>query len=220
MRWTAIAIVSVIALGTATTYAQPALQSGTENVEKFGWVLKLSKWDRMPIDVCWEDLEGSSATDRWLVRQAVHTTWEAHSKVRFVGWDTQCTSNSPGIRIAVRDDVAQVRALGNYLDKMPRGMILNFTMTKWKPPCKGTRSQCITAVATHEFGHALGFSHEQNRPDKPDLCREPKQGADGDFTLTEYDEKSIMNYCNAGWTGLGGLSDRDKAALRSFYGAV
>lgn len=212
-------IMLIAAIGSVCA-AQPALNLGTEVVRKYGYVLTASRWTEREIDVCWESLGDSTAAERELTRQAVAANWEKHSRVRFRGWLEQCTSGSPGVHIAVRDSVAETQALGNYLDQMPRGLTLNFTMSKWQPPCAGlSRAKCLTAVAAHEFGHVLGFSHEQNRPDRPDTCRERRQGAHGDYLITEYDSDSIMNYCNQGWTGQGGLSARDIRAVRTFYGA-
>ena len=77
---------------------------------------------------------------------------------------------------------------------------------------------CIKAIAVHEFGHAIGFAHEQNRPDTPGECQQPKQGENGDLLLTPYDPNSVMNYCNQKYNNDGKLSPLDIGAVQKLYG--
>jgi hypothetical protein len=77
---------------------------------------------------------------------------------------------------------------------------------------------CIKSIAMHEFGHAIGFSHEQNRPDRKGECALKAQGPNGDKLLTPYDPESIMNYCfDMYQTGVT-LSKLDISAVRQLYG--
>lgn len=68
-----------------------------------------------------------------------------------------------------------------------------------------------------EFGHALGFAHEQNRGDTPSTC-DQAQGSDGDRTVGAWDVSSVMNYCNPKWNNDGNLSAVDLIGVRQFYG--
>ena len=70
----------------------------------------------------------------------------------------------------------------------------------------------------HEFGHALGFDHEQNRDDKPDGCRVPAETSSGDTQIEGWDWDSVANYCNPVRNGDSRLSYADIIGVRRFYG--
>lgn len=100
------------------------------------------------------------------------------------------------------------------------GMVLNFTFNRWNPACKSSEEQrlsCIQSIAVHEFGHAVGFAHEQNRADAPGECHKLAQGSNGTVLLTPYDPKSVMNYCNEKYNNDGRLSNCDIVAVFSAY---
>ncbi|KXU82836.1 ATPase [Caballeronia megalochromosomata] len=206
----------------AKTAAGPAAQ---QEAATKGYALSTAIWSRVPIGVCWDmssaDFARYSAQRNW-TRSAVEETWAQNSGAQFAGWQ-RCTNdpNYYGIRISVEDNAASgphTLGLGAMLNNAAGGMSLDFTFRNWSPSCQGREEYCIRRVAAHEFGHALGFAHEQNRPDTPSTCNEPAQGTSGDTMIGVWDLASIMNYCNPNWNGDGKLSATDVEMAQKYYG--
>jgi hypothetical protein len=168
--------------------------------------------------VCWENPNEASAAQLDLVRNAVTGSWSKASALNFAGWQ-QCAEKNAGIRIRIDDSGPHTKGLGKNLDQIPDGMVLNLTFRNWSQSCASMADYCIKAIAVHEFGHAIGFAHEQNRHDAPGECQNLRQGTDGDLLLTKYDPSSVMNYCNKRYNNDGELSALDAAAVREVYGA-
>lgn len=74
------------------------------------------------------------------------------------------------------------------------------------------------ATTVHEFGHAMGLQHEQERNDAP-ACNDQrgKLANDGrNVFVGAYDPASIMNYCKNG-SNVASLTAGDVAGLRYLY---
>lgn len=180
----------------------------------YGYVSSLDIWHQDNIAVCWEDFGQSTAERRGWTREEVEGSWERESGINFTGWG-ECQATSQGIRIRVKDERSS-SYLGTVLDGRPDGMTLNHSYINFVPSCQYKLETCIRATSIHEFGHALGFYHEQDRDDNE--CPAERMDRQNGIKLGEFDTKSIMNYCLPGYRdGDGVLSAGDIAAVREIY---
>lgn len=228
-RW----VLSVLLLGLAyVVWAEEKislrsvwLASDNVIVRNYGRILRDSRWQVKEVPVCWENPSERDADIRQTVRQDVAATWGQASGLSFVGWE-KCPSESfAGIRVAIADYPSSVAAIGRYLAGRPKGMILNFSLQGWSPRCASDRRACMRAVALHEFGHAIGLDHEQNRPDAPEECKGEQQMIStydkrAFEDIGRYDPESIMNYCNSNWSGSPTISTLDWNATRELYASI
>jgi len=176
-------------------------------------------WPSTNIPVCWEDASKNPIL-QGEVETAVTQQWESNSLVDFTGWEQCPTTSFPGVRIGVDDIGPHVKYMGKDLAGQPNGMILNFTYNNWGASCASNITFCTQVIAIHEFGHVLGFAHEQNRDDTPATCTYPAQGTSGNVIFTDWDIASVMNYCNPSWNGDGNLSIIDIMTVQTYYGNI
>jgi len=150
------------------------------------WVL-FGNENVLGLTVCFENPD---TTNRAFIRTTVDNAWPAVANIQFYGWG-DCGTGTAAIRIG--DSTDRGRAIvGQPIANVRDGMLL---------PRLYPNLNHLAYTAVHEFGHALGFGHEQDRADIPDSCTMTLtddaigQGeVDLDLSNTP-DPNSVMNYC-------------------------
>jgi Matrixin len=181
------------------------------------------------VPVCW--LTDGYGREKEIVREAVRNTWEEFANITFTGWG-KCSSpiaerNANGgttlkyldkyVRISVSHQGSGNGGAGGSarvgmaaLDESP-GMWMQFNSD-------GTAGEGrIQYIAVHEFGHVLGFVHEQDSPNH-DRAHCAGGTEANSSSLTGYDPDSVMNYCNKDGNMKGNLTSKDIVGVRQVYG--
>jgi hypothetical protein len=164
---------------------------------------------------------------RDMVRTAIEDTWTRAANIEFVGWG-DCPQNG-----------------GFHEDRaLPRRIVIRFshgvegggpvdwsgvgksdtgpTLIQYNWPALMTGNNRFNLI--HEFGHALGFSHEDERHNWPgarcgdDTDRDPNQKGIPLNPGGAPDLASVMNYCPEASSPDGALSPGDVMGLRRAYG--
>lgn len=217
-------------------------------------LLLWTKTDRIP--VCWIDPENDAINGRQIVIQAINDSWAKYIGKTFE-WNDKCRSidqvKEPEIRIFIDPNPVRsfssigtyswIRSNGKWIfpdSSIDKDMVTN--NPEWRTHTMylsfghyyfyvTDKEKALRFTAIHEFGHALGFLHEQTANNVPESClerleqlgsnrneRKIVEDAYGSFGIfyTDYDADSIMNYCRPDLFK-DELSQRDIFAVQSIY---
>jgi hypothetical protein len=169
---------------------------------------------KLQLTYCVSDSFGTRKAAAVAALATATANWEAAANVNFThvtAQDSSCTATNTNVLFDVRPVSNQpylARAFFPGQARSSRNVLVDTSAF-------GNVGWSLSAILTHELGHALGFRHEHTRPEAGTCFEDNSWRA-----LTPYDSASVMHYpqCNGSSDDLA-MTARDREGAASIYGA-
>ncbi len=189
IRGAVLLAMSATACGGKVSDVDPV---GTLTEHLYGLGSVAQPWPNGIVPVCFDHSGLFSPQAEPLVKAILEETWEKQAAIVFTGF---------GVCSGAGNQVSVGFLIGSNGYTDPKGFgAVSVTLT---PDTSGPQ---FRYEVIHEFGHALGFLHEQERPDNwnsagnPIHCTHLAQGetaiAGGTYYTPTNDNDSVMSYCS------------------------
>ena len=197
-----------------------------------GGLMPVTKWSGGRVPVC---LSGRATSQEagWFA-DAIAQTWSAVSPIEAVMFSSCPPSGETNwVQVDWDDSFAPGQgSVAPFGQAAPAKMTLGFCATSstnaFCTQALVDREEAVKSVIAHEFGHVLGFMHEQQRIDTEcvlDQANGNNTITDAGVLLTWYDSDSIMNYCRGTAGGVGtplpyqaGYKEADRLSVGDLLG--
>lgn len=233
----ALVIASGMAACTAPSASPPEADALGATEQALYQQPRVTYWPRVnpTIPLCWQT-PGYDMEKGW-VETAIQSTWATEAQINVV-FEAQCPTalSSRRVRIAIGPHGDNSSGGGNA--QATAGMAAltgpgSTGMNFWFKPDHTASRNRVEYLAVHEFGHVLGFSHEQDQASPEAIqcrmslcagsadvaaCMAGADDAEGGIPVGPYDPNSIMNYCGDHGNWWGRLSSLDSIGVRKIYG--
>jgi hypothetical protein len=207
------------AVACAVDASDHAESTSSTGEDLYGLGTIATKWPNGVVPVCFKNINAQTALQAQ-IPGLLANSWGAAANITFTGFGAcSGTGNKVTVTFAVSNPSCSSNSqCGDYDQCSPGGSCVGY---RGSTVGIGYGQPVVTLISDdaspnqtrfkyevlHEFGHVLGFVHEQQRPDNwvgdaALQCQPPDGGSpdyspiDGGLYLTPtYDTASIMNYC-------------------------
>jgi hypothetical protein len=192
--------ICIVGCSSAASTSPENENAATTTQDLYGLGSIATAWPNGVVPVCFQNLQDHPAL-RAEIPSILALSWSSAANITFTGFGS-CAPSGNQVTV-VFSTQADFRGSTSFLGASPT------TVTLVSDDTSSSQAH-FTYEVIHEFGHALGFAHEMQRPDNWNgtvavQCGDSPSDSDygnyapvqgGIYLTATYDSNSVMNYCN------------------------